>query len=106
MTESERKLFYKTVYAKVKTIPPGSVTTYGALAAAAGKLGGARMAGRAMANNSDKSVPCHRVVNAAGRLAPQDIFGRGVQHSMLAQEGVTFKANGCVNLKLHAHKFL
>ena len=39
--------------------------------------------------------PCHRVVNAAGRLAP----GWEDQRHLLWAEGVDLKANGCVDLK-------
>ena len=40
-------------------------------------------------------MPCHRVVNAAGRLAP----GWAAQRTLLENENVKFKANGCVDLK-------
>lgn len=41
--------------------------------------------------------PCHRVVNSAGRLAP----GFYEQRSLLENEGVGFKENGCVDMKKH-----
>ena len=40
--------------------------------------------------------PCHRVVNSAGRLAPG--FDEQ-QRSLLENEGVEFKENGCVDMK-------
>jgi len=49
-------------------VPPGRVTTYGDLAAAAG-LGSPRMAGRILAEDS-ADLAWHRVVNASGRAAP------------------------------------
>ena len=49
-------------------VPPGRVTTYGELAAAAG-LGSPRMAGRILAEDS-ADLAWHRVVNASGRTAP------------------------------------
>ena len=44
--------------------------------------------------------PCHRVVNSAGRLAP----AWEEQRHLLWAEGVTFKTNGCVDLKKHQWK--
>ena len=41
--------------------------------------------------------PCHRVVNHAGRLAPH--FPE--QMERLLAEGVTFRENGCVDMKKH-----
>ena len=41
--------------------------------------------------------PCHRVVNHAGRTAP----GWREQRELLEDEGVEFKANGCVDMKRH-----
>ena len=39
--------------------------------------------------------PCHRVVNHVGRTAP----GWRAQKMLLEDEGVEFKANGCVDMK-------
>ena len=39
--------------------------------------------------------PCHRVVNHAGRLAPN--FAE--QKNLLLAEGIHFKVNGCVDMK-------
>ena len=41
--------------------------------------------------------PCHRVVNAAGRLVP----GWARQRELLEGEGVTFTPSGHVNLQRH-----
>lgn len=41
--------------------------------------------------------PCHRVVNHQDKLAP----GWTEQKHLLSNEGVTFKNNGLVDLKLH-----
>lgn len=45
----------------------------------------------------DLSAPCHRVVNASGRLVP----GWTEQKQLLLEEGISFKQNGCVDLKKH-----
>jgi len=44
-----------------------------------------------------KNGASHRVVNSQGRLVP----GWQEQKALLEKEGVTLKANGCVNMKLH-----
>lgn len=52
-------------------VPPGRVTTYGDLAAAAG-LSSPRTVGRILAEDS-ADLAWHRVVNAAGRAAPHKV---------------------------------
>jgi methylated-DNA-protein-cysteine methyltransferase-like protein len=91
----------KRIYEIAQLIPPGKVATYGQLAFMAGVPRGARMAGRAMKNApSDMEIPCHRVVNSAGELAPDHVFeNRRHQRAMLEAEGVVFKPNGKINMK-------
>jgi alkylated DNA nucleotide flippase Atl1 len=57
------------VHELVRRIPPGTVSSYGRIAAAAGLPGRARRVGLAMTRGDD-DVPWHRVVNASGRLVP------------------------------------
>ena len=40
-------------------------------------------------------LPCHRVVNSAGRLVP----GWAQQRSLLEAEGVTFRPGGTVDMR-------
>jgi methylated-DNA-protein-cysteine methyltransferase-like protein len=61
--------FEREVAALVRAIPAGSVASYGRIAEWLGRPEGARAVGGALAR-SGGSVPAHRVVNAAGRLAP------------------------------------
>jgi len=50
--------FFQAVYEVVRLIPPGKVTTYGAIAQALGSKGAARMVGWAMnASHSLSDVP-------------------------------------------------
>ena len=77
----------------VAAIPAGRVATYGTIARLAGFPDHARHVGRVLASASD-GVPCHRVVNAAGRTAP----GWSEQRALLEAEGVGFRANGHVDL--------
>ena len=62
--------FFTLVYDVVKQIPPGRVTSYGAIAACLGTKLSARMVGWAMnsAHYPDLNLPAHRVVNRNGLL--------------------------------------
>lgn len=92
--------FSKAVERLVKSVPQGRVTTYGAVAAAAGKLHGARQVGHLLAaGRLGPGVPAHRVVNCKGGLAPEEAFGRGIQRALLEEEGVSFNKSGRVDLK-------
>lgn len=91
----EQEEFFYQVYAIVSEIPKGKVATYGQVAQLAGRAGNARLVGRALRYASFYGdFPCHRVVNAQGRLAP----GFEEQASLLQEEGVLIKSNGCVDL--------
>ena len=80
----------KRIYEAVKRIPEGCVATYGQVAAMAGDPKMARAVGNALHKNPDPStIPCHRVVNAAGELADAFVFGGvHVQAERLTAEGV------------------
>ncbi len=87
------------VYNAVKLIPKGKVTTYGDLAAYLGNPRLARVVGNILhVNPHEGIVPCHRVVNAQGRLARNFGFG-GIkgQQQRLEADGVTV-VNGKVDL--------
>lgn len=93
--------FYTEVYSVVKEIPFGSVITYGQIGYLIGKPRASRMVGQAMFHApAGKGLPCHRVVNSVGRLVP----AWTEQRELLEKEGITFKKNGCVNLKKHLWK--
>lgn len=62
--------FQQQVWQALGQIPPGSTSTYQALAAAIGRPGSARaVAGACAANPLAVVVPCHRVVRANGSLS-------------------------------------
>ena len=87
--------FFAVVYKLIGKIPRGSVTTYGDIAAALGSPLCSRRVAQALANTPPGlDIPCHRVVNAAGRTAP----GWAEQKLLLLNEGIPFKQNGCVDL--------
>lgn len=94
-----RTEFNAEVYSIVKEIPEGKVISYGQIGYLMGKPQCSRMVGQAMFNAPEElNIPCHRVVNSQGRLAP----GWEAQRGLLEEEGVTFKKNGCVNLTKHS----
>jgi methylated-DNA-protein-cysteine methyltransferase-like protein len=86
--------FRKTVYEIVADIPPGLVLTYGLLALLSGRPANARAVGKFM-SQAPRDCRSHRVVNHAGRTVP----GWAEQRALLEADGVTFKKNGCVDLK-------
>lgn len=93
--------FFEEVYQVVRQIPSGFVTTYGAIAKMIGHPQAARHVGFAMAR-APEGLPCHRVVNRLGDLAPHDVFGTpDFQRHLLASEGVTFLSSGRIDMKRH-----
>ncbi len=88
--------FIDSVYSIIKQIPEGKVTTYGQIAYMIERPKNARLVGSVL-KHTDRTLnmPCHRVVNASGRTVP----GWPEQTTLLQQEHVPFKKNGCVNLK-------
>lgn len=82
--------FFERVYEVVKKIPAGKVMTYGQIADLLGTKD-ARRVGHALHANSDPNIPCHRVVNKDGRLAPGYAFGGpDEQRARLLSEGIEF----------------
>ncbi len=83
--------FFFRVYEAVKQIPPGRVSTYGAVAAAIGSPGASRMVGWAMnkAFSYPGFVPAHRVVNRNGQLTGKHAFPNAdTMQELLESEGV------------------
>jgi methylated-DNA-[protein]-cysteine S-methyltransferase len=80
--------FRLRVMNELARVPYGSVTTYGALAAKAGRPAAARAVGTIMNRNPVPIVlPCHRVVGASGSLVG---YGGGLERKeqLLRLEGV------------------
>lgn len=92
---------FDRIYEVVRQIPKGCVTTYGQVAFLAGNPRWSRVVGYALHRNPAPGViPCHRVVNREGRLAPAFAFGgMDVQRELLEQEGVTFRPDGTIDLR-------
>lgn len=93
--------FYDKVYEQVKRIPKGKVATYGQIAWLCNSPRASRAVGYALHFNPDpENIPCFRVVNREGRLAPAFAFGGiDAQKSLLVADGVEVSDDDCVNLE-------
>jgi len=70
-------LFQRSVWAALRAIPPGTATTYGAIAAQVGRPAAVRAVGQANgANPVAIAIPCHRVIGANATLTG---YGGGLE---------------------------
>lgn len=81
------KTFIDRVNDVVRSIPRGSMMTYGQVAKRAGAPGAARAVGTIMKNNYDKTVPCHRVIRSDGTLGEYNRGGTATKRALLRKEG-------------------
>jgi methylated-DNA-protein-cysteine methyltransferase-like protein len=98
---------YAKIYAAVRKIPRGRVTTYGAVARLAGLPRQARLVGYALhAIGSGSTLPWHRVINAQGKLSlVRDGKSSGItQRLLLEREGVRVAGGTRVSLKQYGWK--
>lgn len=95
---------FEKIYEVVKSIPKGKVATYGQVALLAGNPRWARVVGYALHVNPEPGIiPCHRVVNREGKVAPGFAFGgEGVQRQLLESEGIVFESDGRIDLKKYS----
>jgi len=94
--------FFEKVYEVVKCIPPGRVTSYGAIARFLGTGRSARMVGWAMnaSHTQLENVPAHRVVNRIGLLTGKHHFeGYNVMKQLLESEGIKVSDDKVVNFE-------
>lgn len=119
--------FFSQVYALVRQIPEGYVTTYGEIARALGtrdarrvghlarvdeftrvKAGAhhARTVGWALHANKDSNTPCHRVVTKDGKLSESYAFGGSIEQAgKLKEEGIKFLDRTHVDLSKHLFRY-
>lgn len=85
----EAPSYYDLVYEIVRKVPPGRVTTYGAIADYLA-LGASRMVGWALFQSMMMDqVPAHRVVNRKGELSGRHHFPTPtMMQELLEAEGV------------------
>lgn len=94
--------FFQDVYAVVRQIPKGRVTSYGAIAKYLGTKLSARMVGWAMnaAGTAKPKVPAQRVVNRLGILSGKHHFGTPtLMEELLKKDGVAVKDDTIVDFK-------
>ena len=89
------------IMATIRSIPRGKVSTYGAVAKAAGFPGAARQVVAAL--RGAVGLPWQRVLGAAGAIKLRGDYAFE-QRFRLEAEGVTFKGRK-VDMKSHEHKF-
>lgn len=99
--------FHAQVYAVVREVPAGHVTTYGDVATLLGSPRVARHVGWALAalGEAAADVPWHRVINSRGTISYRGDTLRAVQQTtMLAAEGVRLDERGRV-IDFAAHRW-
>ncbi len=86
----------------IRSIPPGRVASYGAIAELSGSPGGAlgaRQVARILHSMSrSQGLPWWRVVKKNGAIALRDEEGRCLQRELLESEGVELDASGMVDM--------
>lgn len=94
--------FFEAVYEIVRLVPRGRVTTFGAVAEAAGMRISARTVGWAlsMCSGAVPPVPAHRVVNRLGVLTGRRHFATPfLMQELLEQEGVKVEHDTVIDFK-------
>lgn len=97
---TDKASFFQQVYAVVRQVPYGRVTTYGDIANFLGTGKSARMVGWAM-NGSHREippVPAHRVVNRLGMLTGKAHFEQvDLIQQLLEAEGIKVEKDKVVD---------
>jgi len=94
----QKTYFYCHCYGLLSQVPAGRVTTYKALAEALGTKA-YQAVGRAMNQNPNPiEVPCHRVVNADGRLGGY-VMGQQQKQRLLEEEGICIQSGKIQDFK-------
>lgn len=109
----DRQQYNERVWALVRKVPAGKVTTYGRIAELVGppddvdvlayRAHGARWVGRAMAD-CPEDIPWQRVINAQGKISMRSGSGPRRQRALLEAEGIEFSAADRINLKKYEWK--
>jgi len=76
------------IFAAIRALPVGVIASYGGIGRQIGLARGARRVARALAGNTDPSLPWHRVLRAGGVIAfPADTAAFVEQARRLRAEG-------------------
>ncbi len=90
--------YYELVFELTRRIPPGRVSTYGAIADYL-SLGSARMVGWALNNSMGTDIPAHRVVNRKGELSGRNHFAHpDLMQERLEKEGIKVVNNKIIDM--------
>jgi methylated-DNA-protein-cysteine methyltransferase-like protein len=98
---SSKPTMREKITATIRGIPRGKVSTYGAVAKAAGFSGAARQVVATL--RGAVGLPWQRVLGAGGAIKLRGDYAFE-QRFRLEAEGVTFRGRK-VDMKLHEHKF-
>ncbi len=87
----KKNALQEAVYQRLRRVPKGKVTTYGALARSVGTS--PRAVGVMLSRNLSRAVPCHRVVASHGGISG---YNRGVPAKirLLKKEGIAVSGAG------------
>ena len=85
----------------IRSLPPGTVSSYGAVARAAGWPGAARQVVRIL--QQVPGLPWYRVLGSGGAIKLRG-EGAAEQRFRLRMEGVTFRG-ARVNMRVHEYRF-
>jgi len=99
VTKTTKTGFFERVYRVVRQVPPGKVTSYGAVARMLEHPHAARTVGWALHSLPEGSdVPWHRVIDSRGRIpAKGREISAGLQRSLLESEGIEFDERDTVD---------
>lgn len=93
---------YLEAFKLAAQIPPGKVSSYGAIARALGDISASRTVGQIMSADRERpfKVPCHRVIYSDGRTGWYTGMGQGAERKreMLRSEGVDILDDRVVEL--------
>ncbi len=94
---------YLEAFKLAAQIPPGKVSTYGAIARALGDISASRAVGQIMSADRERpfKVPCHRVIYSDGRTGWYTGMGQGAEkkRELLRSEGVAILADRVKDLE-------
>lgn len=96
---SEASPLYTRIYDVIRSIPSGSVMTYGDVGTVVGCP--ARVVGYALhylMHTRHADVPWQRVINRRGGISTSGV----AQRELLEQEGVLFDTNGLIDLQRYS----
>lgn len=93
-------VFSQKVLEIVKQIPKGEVLSYAKVARNAGNEKASRAVGNILAKNTDKNIPCHRVIKSDGSIGMYNGLRGKSKLEILKREGIKFDKNNKVVFEL------